>query len=261
VKATPEFRKLRADITAGQTLAKTVSDAISQIHGQAQSVVGRVETLQTDVMSLQSKLGTLLTATVTNAENTTQKRLEDSLQGLHARFAADIATAEQGVAGVGKTAEGVAGVGKAARKHLADAQAGAHQRVAAAKASAHQAVTSATDHAKHALDQALGSARQKVTAAVLKVKRIMASVRAKAHTALAAAKAKAMRGGQAAVAAAQASADKAVADAQKALTTANNDYADLLGINQQAVAWELPAGDATDVTEQEGSLIYTITGT
>jgi hypothetical protein len=38
-----------------------------------------------------------------------------------------------------------------------------------------------------------------------------------------------------------------------ALTTANDDYANLLGLNQQAVAWELPAGNATHVTEQEGS--------
>jgi hypothetical protein len=261
VKTTAEFRKLRADVIAGQTLAKTLNDALGQIHAQAQSVVGRVQTLQTDVMSLQSKLDTLLTATVNNAENTAQPRLHDSVQRLRARFAADIATAQHGVAGARNAAAGVAGFGRTAQKQLADAQARAHKSVTAAKASAHRAVTSGTDHAKRAIAHALSSARQKVTAAVLKVKQTLASVRAKARAALAAAKAKAKQGGQAALAAAQASADKAVAAAQKALTTANNDYADLLGINQQAVAWELPAGDATDVSEQEGSLIYTIAGT
>jgi hypothetical protein len=92
------------------------------------------------------------------------------------------------------------------------------------------------------------------------VRQTLASVHAKAHAALAAAKKKAKQGAQAALTAVQASAAKAQAAAETALSTANNDYADLLGINQQAVAWELPGGDATNVSEQEGSFIYTISG-
>jgi hypothetical protein len=87
------------------------------------------------------------------------------------------------------------------------------------------------------------------------------SVKAKAHTDLVNAKAKAKQGGQAALTSAQASAAHAKAMAQKAVATADGDYAALLATNQQALANELPGGDATGATEQDGSLIYTIKGT
>jgi len=90
---------------------------------------------------------------------------------------------------------------------------------------------------------------------------VLTSVKAKAHADLVAAEQKAKQGGQAALAAAQASVAQATATAQQALTTANNDYAQLLAIHQQAVANELPGGDATGVNVENGSLIYTIDGT
>jgi hypothetical protein len=250
VQTTPEFLKLKADVTAGQVLAKTVNDSLAQIQTRVQTVADEVHTLQRDVMSLQTKLGALLRATVTNAEETTQARVDASVQGLDAEFATDVASAQQGVAGAGKSAQ----------ERLTHAQTTADDSVAAVSAHAQGVISSTSEHAQRQLAVALADARQKVAAARLKFKQIESTVHAKAHAALAAAKKKAKEGGQAALAAAQTAAAKAETAAQSALTTANDDYANLLALNQQAVAWELPGGDATGVSEQEGSLIYTIAG-
>ena len=250
VKATAEFVKLKADITAGQAVAQALSTALDQIQTQAQGVVDAVHTLQTDTETLQTRIATLVTATVTNATHTTQAVVDHAVNGLGARFDADVATLRQSMAGAESRA----------RQELAYAQRSARERVLAAQRAAHNAVSAAGGHVKGRLAASLRSAHQAVTAAELKVSEIMASVRAKAQADLAAAKAKAKAGGQAALSATQASAAQVEAAVSGALASANGDYANLLGLNQQAVVWELPAGDATGVTEQEGSFIYTIAG-
>ena len=249
-KTTAAFLKLQADINAGQVLAQTVSDAIGQIQTQAQAVIAQVQTLQSDVTSLQTKITTLVDAAKKNAEDTTKTDVNHAVSDLNARFAKDIATARQDTAAAERTA----------RHQVAGAQRTAKARVEAARRSARRSVTSAQKQVNQAVSASVLSFRRSIDAAQAKVNGLMATVRAKSQADLASARSKAEHGGQATLAAVQKSADQAEAAARSALATANDDYAKLLGLNQQAVAWELPGGDATGVTEQEGSLIYTISG-
>jgi hypothetical protein len=239
-KSSAAYLKLVADLNAAEVLAQTVSASLDQLQTQARALAGQVQSLQSDVTSLQRKIAALVTTSVANAQTTAQGALTNAVSGLDARYTAAVAKVNQTVSGVGPDAHG----------ELAAEQDTAHRKVAAAEA-----------QAKAALASALASAKATVASAESKVNDVMASVKAKAHAALASAKQKAKQGGQAALAAAQTAADQATAKAQQALTTANNDYAQLLAIHQQAVANELPGGDATGVNVENGSVIYTIDGT
>ena len=250
VKATAAFVKLQADISAGQALAKTVSDSLNAIQAKAQEIAGTAATLQQDAARLQTRIGAVLRTAVANAKQTTQTLLGRSVKSLTARLAAATAAAGRNVAGLDRSA----------RQRLAAARSSAQGDVTAAASSARGTVASAENQARAALAVSLRHARQSVTRDERKLESALRSARKKANEALAAAKAKAKQSGQTALANAQASAAKAQAAAQTALTKANDDYAHLLALNQQAVAWALPGGDATHVTEQEGSLIYTISG-
>lgn len=250
VTATAQFRKLHADVAAGQALAKTVGDALGQIQNQARAVDDGLQTLQSDATSLQAAIGALVTAAAAGAKDPAPRLVASAARRLESRFARDIATARSGMAGAERSAQ----------QQLTAARRSADAEAASARAAAQQEVAAATSRADHAVAAALQRDLQSVAAAEQKVNGIMASVRTTARADLKAAEAKAKQGGQAALASVQASAAQAEAAAKNALTKANDDYAELLGLNQQAVAWELPGGDATGVTEQEGSLIYTISG-
>ena len=250
VKATSAFLKLQTDVNAGQALAKSVSDALNAIQAKAQKIAGAVTTLQQDAAKLQTRIGAVLRVAVANAKQTTQTALGNSVRSLTARVAAVTATANRGISGLDRSA----------RQRVAAARATAQGEATAAVSSARGTVTSAESQARAALAVSIRNARRKVTRDERKLERDLKSARKKAKEALAAAKAKAKQSGETALANAQASAAQAQAAAQSALTKANDDYAHLLALNQQAVAWALPGGDATHVTEQEGSLIYTISG-
>jgi len=239
-KSGAAYLKLVADLSAARALAQTVSASLNQLETRAQSLAGEVHTLQSDVTSLQRKITALVVASIANAESTAQTALTNAVRGLNGRYTAAVADVNQALSGVGTNA---------------------HREVAAAQASAHHKVATAETQAKSAAASALASAEAKVAAADSKVHDVLTSVKAKAHAALVSAEQKAKAGGQAALAAAQASVAAATTKAQQALTTANDDYAQLLAIHQQAVANELPGGDATGVNVENGSLVYTIDGT
>jgi len=234
------YLKLVADLTIASTLAQAVSTSLNRLETEARRLAGGVQILQGDVTSLQRKITALVVASIANAQSTAQTAMTSAVSGLNARYTAAVASLNQSLSGVGTDAH--AGV--------AAAEATAHRKVAAAKTQANNAVTSA-----------LASTKATVASAQLKVTDVLTSVKTKAHADLVAAERKAKQGGQAALAAAQASAAQATAKAQQALTTANDDYAQLLAIHQQAVANELPGGDATGVSVENGSLVYTIDGT
>ena len=229
-----------ADITTASTLAQTVSTSLNRLETEARRLAGGVQTLQGDVTALQRKITALVVASIANAQSTAQTAMTNAVSGLNARYTAAVASLNQSLSGVGTSA---------------------HAGIAAAESTAHRKAAAAETQANNAVTSALATAKATVASAELKVNDVLTSVKAKAHADLVAAEQKAKQGGQAALAAAQASVAQATATAQQALTTANNDYAQLLAIHQQAVANELPGGDATGVNVENGSLIYTIDGT
>jgi hypothetical protein len=249
-KSSPAYLKLVADINGAQTLAQTVSDSLNRLKTHAQSLAIEVHTLHSDLTTMQRTITGLVAASVTNAKNTTHTTLRNAVNRLDTRFAAAAATANGALAGAGENA----------RRRVAGAQQTAGRTVADAKQAAHQEITAARQRAKQAIASALANGKAAIASAERKVNQVLASVKAKAHADLVSAKQKAKQGGQAALKSAQASAAQAQAKAQKAVATANGDYAALLAINQQALVNELPGGDATGATEQDGSLIYTIKG-
>lgn len=239
-KSGAAYLKLVADLNAAETLAQTVSSSLSQLEARTRSLAGEVQSLESDVSSLQTKITALVVASIANAQSTAQTALANAVSGLNARYAAAVASLNHTLSGLGTNA---------------------HDKAAAAQATAHRKVAAAETQTKSAVASTLASAKATVADAELKVNDDLASVKAKAHAALVSAEQKAKQGGQAALASAQASAAQAEAKAQQALTTANDDYAQLLAIHQQAVANELPGGDATGVNVENGSLVYTIDGT
>jgi hypothetical protein len=239
-KSSAAYIKLVADLNAAQTLAKTVSASLNQLETQARGLTGDVQTLQSDVTSLQGKITVLIAASIANAEATAQGAMTKAISGLNARYTAAVTNVDQALNGFGTNA---------------------HDELAGAQATAHREVATAQAQAKGDVASALAVAKTTVASAELKVNDVLASAKAKAQAAVASAKRKAKEGGQAALAAAQADTDQATTKAEQALTTANDDYAELLAIHQQAVANELPGGDATGVNVENGSLIYTIDGT
>ena len=239
-KSGAAYLKLVADITTASTLAQTVSTSLNRLETEARRLAGGVQTLQGDVTALQRKITALVVASIANAQSTAQTAMTNAVSGLNARYTAAVASLNQSLSGVGTSA---------------------HAGIAAAESTAHRKAAAAETQANNAVTSALATAKATVASAELKVNDVLTSVKAKAHADLVAAEQKAKQGGQAALAAAQASVAQATATAQQALTTANNDYAQLLAIHQQAVANELPGGDATGVNVENGSLIYTIDGT
>ncbi len=239
-KSGTAYLKLVADLNAAETLAQTVSSALNQLEARTRSLAGEVQSLESDVSSLQTKITALVVASIANAQSTAQTALANAVSGLDARYTAAVASLNHTLSGLGTNA---------------------HDKAAAAQATAHRKVAAAETQTKSAVASTLASAKATVAYAELKVNDDLASVKAKAHAALLSAEQKAKQGGQAALASAQASAAQAEAKAQQALTTANDDYAQLLAIHQQAVANELPGGDATGVNVENGSLVYTIDGT
>ena len=151
-------------------------------------------------------------------------------------------------------------VGDAGRRAASTDSRNAHTQVVTALTATRSTVTAATDQAQRAVAAELARVKKKVRSAERKVHKELAAAKRQAHAALVAAEKKAKHGGQADLAAAQAAAARAMSKAQKAFNTANDDYAQLLALNQQAIAWALPGGDATHATAQGGSLIYTISG-
>jgi putative membrane protein len=234
------YLELVADLNTASTLAQAVSTSLNRLETEARGLARGVQTLQGDVTSLQRKITALVLASIANAQSTAQTAMTNAVSGLNARYTAAVASLNQSLSGDGTTA---------------------HAGVAAAQATAHRQVAAAETQATNAVTSELATAKASVASAQLNVSDVLTSVKAKAHADLAAAEQKAKQGGQALLAAAQASTAQATAKAQQALTTANDDYAQLLAIHQQAVANELPGGDATGVNVENGSLIYTIDGT
>jgi hypothetical protein len=238
-KTSPEYLKLISDLTATEALAKTVSDSLGELETTAQNLAGEVETFQTDITTLQARIKIVVAAAIENAEGLEAAHLAKAVDRLETRFSVETATAQGTVSRLG---------------------ADAHQNVTAAQRAAQSQVTSAENQVTGDVAAAETSAKLTVATAEQKVNHIFASVKARAHAAFLAAEQKAEQGGQAALAAAHSSAAQASAQAQKAFTAANNDYAALLAISQQALANELPGGDASPVNEQDGSLLYMIAG-
>ena len=250
-KTDPTFLKLVADVAAMQQVASTVSSELTGLQQKAQAVATEVNTLQTDVLSLQNEVTALAAAAIANAEGTIQGRLAMAVAGLDARFAKAQATAARAVA-----AEKMKALG-AVNSHAKKAK----QSVAAAGTGAKGTVSSADSKAQRDLTSAVRRAQRSVLSAERSVTETLTSVQVEANRALAAAKQKAKQGGQATLAAAQAAAAQAAAAVGDAVDTANADYARLLTTNEVAVANQLPGGDATGVTVQNGSFVYLIKGT
>lgn len=234
------YLKLVSDLDAGQALARTVSGSLSDLEAEAQGLAGRIRSLGSDVTSLRDKVTALSAASTANAASTAQATLAKEFGGVATRFAATAAAAVRAASADGRNARA---------------------QVAIDRTDARRTVTAASGRAGRAVAAELASAKRRVRSAERKAHGELASAEAQAHAALAAAEKKAKHNGQADLAAAQASAATAMAKAQHAFETADDDYAVLLAINQQALANELPGGNATHVTEEDGSLYYTIDGT
>jgi hypothetical protein len=244
------YLRLVGDLHDGQRLARTVSDSLSQLEMLGENLAGEIHTVKDDVASLQGKITALIAASTANVESTAKATLSRGIHSLSASFTAAVTDANGALSGI--SAE--------AHDQIAATDAVARRRIGHLSATTDHDVARTADQVRRAIAGNLASARAIVASVQHKINTLLASAQAKADAALAAAEQKAKQGGEESLAAAQTAAGQVVAKAQHAFAIANNDYAALLAINQQALANELPGGDATSVTEQDGSLIYTIGG-
>jgi hypothetical protein len=234
-QALPEIQALVQDLNDAQTVAGAVSSQLSGLQARARALDGPERKLQSDTVALQTRIAELQTMAVANAKPRVQRSVAHSLQSLGAQFGAAQSKAAQ---------------------DLAAAELGATRSVSSAEQSARTSLSSAQQRAA----RSVASTQQKAARRMSKAERRIDRLTASAQRALAKAKQEAKQGGETGLAALQAASNQAEAAAASALAKTDASYGRLLTLEQQAIANQLPGGDA-NVTVQNGSFLYSIAGT
>ncbi|GAA1979438.1 hypothetical protein GCM10009777_11000 [Microbacterium pumilum] len=247
------LQKVNDDLTAARDLTDALVTALTNLDNVAHTAQADVAALKTKVTTLERSAADLVT-TLTGKLVSGQSALEAAQTDAAETIMAQLGAAGDAAVALGSKLDAEAAQSDKNKGTLAELM------DAVVKRSAQKAVQEAEDKAAAAVAKAHAAAQNAVNSANATLGAAIA--KAKAATADAAARAaqQASLAIQDAEASAREAAGATAAEVGDGVTAANDAFAQLLCLNQQALLHQLPAGSATGVSSQNGRFAYIIEG-
>jgi hypothetical protein len=235
-KSSPAYATLASDLQTAQSTADQLQSSLQALQQRVLAATAGLASLQSDLAQLETKADQSGSAAAQAADS----RLRRDVTHARSSVVADVASMD-------------AQLSSAEAKYLS-AKAAVAKAIAARKV----AVSKAVRREKAAAIRKEAKLEDEAAARVAAAETAASNAEASARSAAAKSAQQVEQSVQASLAESQTELTKIDGQVNSALAEANQSYARILALNQLALLNQLPGGDATDVTTQNGRFAYSI---